>query len=93
MTIHYLKTWPDYFKDICSGVKTFEFRKNDRDYQVGDTLILQEYDPDTDEYSGREADRLVTVVYDGLPFGLESGYCLMGIIQVSSVSYYETIPT
>jgi ASC-1-like (ASCH) protein len=37
---HHLKLHSDYFKDVKSGLKTFEIRKNDRDYQVGDRLIL-----------------------------------------------------
>ena len=34
--IHQLKIEPDYFKKIVEGVKTFEVRKNDRDFHVGD---------------------------------------------------------
>lgn len=43
-TVHELKTWPYYFEEVWNGTKTFEVRKNDRDFRVGDTLILQEYD-------------------------------------------------
>lgn len=41
---HNLKTLPKYFKAVVKGEKTFEVRKDDRDYQVGDTLLLQKYD-------------------------------------------------
>lgn len=40
--IHELKCYSEYFSRIQSGQKTFEIRKNDRDYQVGDILILTE---------------------------------------------------
>jgi ASC-1-like (ASCH) protein len=40
---HRLKTWPEYFEALLSGKKTFEIRKNDRDYQVNDLLLLQKY--------------------------------------------------
>ena len=40
---HELKTLPKYFKAVKEGIKTFEVRKDDRNYQVGDILILQEY--------------------------------------------------
>ena len=43
---HYLKTWPQFYKEVEAGNKTFELRKNDRDYKVGDVLVLQEYNPD-----------------------------------------------
>ena len=46
--IHHLKTWPEYYSAVESGVKLFEIRKNDRHYQVGDTLILQEWIPGVD---------------------------------------------
>jgi hypothetical protein len=42
--IHNLKTWSGPFEDVKCGLKTFELRKNDRDYRVGDFLLLQEYD-------------------------------------------------
>ena len=51
--IHNLKTWPEYFKLMIEGKKTFELRKNDRDFQVGDRLDLLEYNPDTQEYTGK----------------------------------------
>ena len=43
--IHELKTWPEPFASIRSGAKTHEIRRNDRDYQVGDTLLLGEWLP------------------------------------------------
>lgn len=58
MTIHELKTWPDFFRDVADGRKKFEIRKDDRDYKVGDLLRLKEYDPQTQTYTG-----LYVVVY------------------------------
>lgn len=45
MKKHDLKCWPDMFAAIRASTKTFELRKNDRDYQVGDVLNLQEFEP------------------------------------------------
>jgi hypothetical protein len=30
MMVHTLKTWPDFFEPLFSGIKTFELRINDR---------------------------------------------------------------
>lgn len=40
MTKHILKLNERYFDAVANGIKTFEIRKNDRDYKVGDTLVL-----------------------------------------------------
>lgn len=45
MTTHDLKVWPQYYKRLADGTKTFEIRNNDRGYQSGDKLILREWDP------------------------------------------------
>jgi ASC-1-like (ASCH) protein len=46
MTIeHELKCRPEYFQRIAIGQKSFEVRKNDRNFQVGDIIILKEHDP------------------------------------------------
>jgi len=42
---HNLKTWPSFFQAVKSKIKPFEIRENDRNYQVGDTLILEEFSP------------------------------------------------
>lgn len=43
--IHQLKCEAKYFEELCSGAKTFEVRKNDRDFHVGDYLALNELTP------------------------------------------------
>lgn len=43
---HQLKIWPVYFARVLEGSKTFEVRKNDRGFQVGDTVQLQEFVPE-----------------------------------------------
>ena len=41
--IHHLKTKPEYFQVVINGKKPFEIRFNDRNFQVGDKVILEEY--------------------------------------------------
>ena len=45
ITTHELKIYPWFFKAVVNGTKTFEIRKNDRDYKVGDVLVLHKYLP------------------------------------------------
>ena len=44
-TTHELKTWPEFFEQTRNGRKKFEFRRNDRDFRVGDELLLKEWNP------------------------------------------------
>ena len=57
MTRHELKTWPKYFAAVRSGQKRFEIRRNDRDFKVGDILVLREFDPEDDAYTGQAEER------------------------------------
>ena len=78
--VHVLKTWPEYFEAVYFGDKTFEVRFDDRDYKVGDTLVLREWDPKTKEYSGRQLEVRVTYLMKDDKFGfLKPGAIVMGI--------------
>lgn len=72
---HDLKIWPEFFEAVEDGSKTFEIRRNDRDYKVGDTLMLREFVPSTGlncaRYTGREILVEVTYITD---FGMMAGY-------------------
>lgn len=77
MLIHKIKTHIRHFRDILHGAKTFEIRKNDRDYKVGDMLLLQEWD---NGYTNTELLAKVThVLYDYELVAIKSGYCVMSI--------------
>ncbi len=79
MRIHELKTWPDVFQATWDGKKTAEFRKNDRDFQVGDILHLREYDPIAQAYLQRVIRATVIHIVYGGSYGIPKGYCLMSI--------------
>lgn len=76
--LHELKTWPGPFKDIKRGIKTFEYRKDDRGYQEGDDLLLREWMPDVG-YSGDETLVAVPHLIRGPDFGIRSGFVCMSI--------------
>jgi hypothetical protein len=78
MTTHELKTLPEYFLDICSRSKNFELRKNDRNYKVGDHLILKEFDGE--KLTGNQVKRTITYILDDVEqYGLMNGFCIMGL--------------
>ncbi len=56
------KTWPKYFNEILEGKKKFELRLADFDIKEGDTLILEEDNPDTKTYTGRSVRKKVIFV-------------------------------
>ncbi len=62
--IHYLKTWPEYYEAILSGDKKHEIRVNDRKYEVGDILRLEEFDPKTGR-TGHYMDMRITYISTG----------------------------
>lgn len=61
MQTYVLKCWPEFFAAVLSGQKKHELRRNDRDFKVGDRLMLQEWIPETMSATGRNL--LVDVTY------------------------------
>jgi hypothetical protein len=77
---HELKILPKYFRAVNLGDKTFELRENDRNFRVGDELILKEWDPENEKYTGRTITRYISYIYNGTgEYGLQEGYCILGI--------------
>ena len=85
MRIHELKILDHYFEDVISGRKTFEIRRNDRDYHVGDLLALNEIATPEDAsccdqsvYTGRSCIVKVNYLLDA-PHLLQHDYVVLGI--------------
>lgn len=82
--IHQLKIESMYFEDVASGKKTFEIRKNDRRFMVGDYLALNELTPHACNENGehKETGRCCIVyinyICEDSAFCKE-GYVVMGI--------------
>lgn len=79
MKIHELKCWPQSFEAILQGGKTFEVRYNDRGYEKGDRLLLQEYDLKGNMYTGRSVKMRVEYIAM-MDFGIEPGWVVMAIV-------------
>lgn len=77
---HELKILPMYFQAVWDGRKSFEVRKNDRNFKPGDRLLLKEWDGK--RYTGSAI--IVKVVYmltDTID-GISDGYCVLGIKHI-----------
>jgi hypothetical protein len=76
---HALKTWSVYFEQSFLGNKNFEIRKNDRNFQVGDFLILHEWNKLSSSYTGRQLIKKISYIYKGGSFGLEKDYVILSL--------------
>jgi hypothetical protein len=81
---HELKILPQYFKAVEDGTKTFELRENDRDFKVGDTLILKEWEfikgkYIEEGYTGKVIKKEITYIFEGGQYGLANNYVILAI--------------
>lgn len=62
---HTLKVYPEYFKALWCGDKTFEIRLNDRHFDERDEVCLKENENGShDGYTGREINGVITYLTD-----------------------------
>lgn len=73
--VHFLKVLPEYYEALASHRKTFEVRKNDRDYKVGDILVLREWNG---IYTGRHITTGISYILDNPKF-CKPGYIVMSL--------------
>lgn len=97
MTEHNLKLNDRYFDAVANGVKTFEIRKNDRGFCVGDTLKMYRvndnglYVSNDGTYASNDRSGLKSIqvkvkyilTHDDFPDGISEGYVVMSIERVS----------
>ena len=81
--IHKLKTIQPILNDMLSGKKTFDVRKDDRNFQVGDRLDLfegtDEITIDTDISQRKHGHFWIKYILRGGQFGIQEGYCVLGL--------------
>ncbi len=56
------KVLREYFEKIISGKKKFELRLADFEVHEGDTLVLEEWDKDKKDYTGRKIEVVATYI-------------------------------
>lgn len=76
--IHELKTEKKFFEDILNRAKSFEVRQNDRDFKTGDYCALNEYDAETQQYTGRSMIVRITYILSDERF-VKEGFVTFGV--------------
>lgn len=84
---HELKIQKRYFDEIINGNKSFEVRKNDRDFWIGDLVVLREWE--NNEYSGREISAEIKHILDDSFIGLQPGYVVFQLEILKATNHGE----
>jgi hypothetical protein len=74
---HKIKTTMPFFQDVQDGKRPYEYRLNDRNYQVGDQLQHIEWDAKEQKETGRQCWATIVHKLDGGVFGIPEGYCIL----------------
>ena len=72
---HQIKLKAEFFDDAVAGRKSFELRKNDRNYKEGDMLEMEEIKDG--KKTGRKCSKRIVYMMENFE-GLEDGYCILG---------------
>ena len=106
MKIHELKLSTKYFKDVVDLKKTFEIRKNDRNFEVGDVLALSAYDSFYHRYAKNgyithrnqndfchlnEADTIFFDITYITDYEQKDGYVVMSIVPSKKIGLVDKI--
>ena len=80
LVVHELKVDWEFFEDLASGVKEFEIRKNDRGFELGDVLALNEINMEG-QLTGRTLYKKINYILADTRF-LQDGYMALGIRHI-----------
>ena len=82
--VHDLKCDPVPFNAVWNLDKSYEIRNDDRNFQIGDRLLLREHDRsvngDVGEYLGRAVRARITHKLAGGTYGLPDDTCALGFV-------------
>ena len=95
MTEHVVKSWTYLFEPFVAGLKTHDMRVLDRDYKIGDTLLMCEYDWGKKKYTGRCARAKITYITSSKhrecafsPSALHPSYGILSIRKSGGIMHF-----
>ncbi|WP_239256665.1 ASCH/PUA domain-containing protein [Listeria ilorinensis] len=83
---HELKILPWFFEPVRAGDKPFEIRKNDRDFKIGDSLLLCEWT--ALKYTGEFLVARITFITN---YAQQDDYVVMGIEVLEDKNIQENV--
>lgn len=89
--IHVLKIDFDFFRLVDTGLKSFDLRPDDRDFQVDDVVVFQEivfthgHEGRNDYvYTGEMTSKRITyILRNAERYGLKPGFCCLALERVA----------
>ena len=89
MTVYNVKSWVPFFQAFKTGAKKHDMRDlKDRNYKVGDILVLEEYDPFKGQYTGDVMRMKITYITSRetpcafSSAALDSNYCILSLEEL-----------
>jgi hypothetical protein len=88
--LHELKCWPEFFQAILDDRMRFNLRRDDRDFRVGDRLLLKEWDPaayerllslEHEPVPEEVLQQFVEVAYTGRELLVRVDYIMPGVVM------------
>ena len=90
---HELKCWPASFEALRSAQKKADFRRDDRGFEEGDLLIMQEWVPvllgsEIGDYTGAILALRISHVERG--FGIPEGFAMLSVERFQDIVVEES---
>lgn len=84
MKMHELKIKDNYYWSVMNGYKTFELRKNDRNFEVGDTIHFVNINGVDFINEPNNIYQITYILKNVEEYGLDKDYCILGIKKLKT---------
>lgn len=85
MNLHSLKILDNFYEDVDEEKKTFELRKDDRNYKVDDLINFIVIDKKGNQIKTDIVYQIIYILRNVSEYGLSSDYCILGIRKIGKL--------